>query len=145
MVGYNAQTKTGIVASALLQLRIPDTSVFQSFGIGIAYFYHDNDERKGRQSVYLVGVESEANEFRFLKFNDLIVTADNQKLVVGKAVRGARQNGSSVKEILIYEVKRSVLAKIANAKSVTVKVGTYSIVMNSDIQRMLDNLLKASE
>ncbi len=144
MVGYNAQTKIGIIASPLLKLEIPAGNVFDSFGIGIAYLYHD-DEQKGRENIYLVGVESDSKEFRFLKFNDLIVTADNQKIVVGKAVRGSRQNGLLVKETLIYTVKRSVLTKIANAKNVTVKVGTYSTAVNPDVQTMLTNLLKASE
>lgn len=144
MVGYNAQTKIGIVASPLLKLEIPAGNVFDSFGIGIAYLYHD-DEQKGRENIYLVGVESDSKEFRFLKFNDLTIMADNQKIVVGKAKRGSRQNGLLVKETLIYQVKRSVLTKIANAKSVTVKVGTYSTVVNSDVQMMLINFLKVAE
>lgn len=144
MVGYNAQTKIGIVASPMLKLQIPDTGVFNSFGIGIAYLYQDQ-EGKSRQGVYLVGVESDSNDFRFLKSNDLIVTADNQKIVIGKAKRGSRQNGMLVKETLIYTVKRSVITKIIRAKSVTIKVGNHSTQIGPDIQTMLENFLKVAE
>lgn len=144
IVGYNAQTKIGIVITPLLKLEVPAKDTIQAIGVGVGYFYHD-DEIKGRETLYLVGIESDSRDFRFLKSNDLIVTADNQKIVVGKARRTARQNGSLVKELLLYRVKRSVVAKIANAKSVKVKVGTYAADLDSGVQMMLVNLLNASE
>jgi len=144
MVGYNAQSKIGIVATPLLKLEIPDKENFQAIGIGIGYFYHD-DERKGRESIYVVGIESDSKDFRFLKSNELVVTADNQKIIIGKATRVARRNDSFVKELLIYRVKRSDITKIANAGSINIKVGTYSTKLNLDIQTMLKNLLKAAE
>ena len=78
IVGYNALSKIGVVATRLLKLEIPARENLQATGIGIGYFYHD-DGRKGRESIYIAGVES----------NDLIVTADNQKIFIGKAVRTA--------------------------------------------------------
>ena len=144
MVGYNAQSKIGIIATPLLKLEIPDKNYIQAFGIGIGYFYRD-DQSKGRESIYLVGIESDSKDFRFLKFNDLIITADNQKIVIGKASRNFRRNDFLVKELLIYQVKRTVIAKIANAKSVKIKVGNYSTSLNADAHRMLKNLLNASE
>ncbi|MDQ6787408.1 MAG: thermonuclease family protein [Acidobacteriota bacterium] len=144
MVGYNPNSKIGIVATPLLKLAVPDKDIIQAIGIGIGYFYH-NDESKGREFFYIIAVESDSKEFRFLKSNDLIVTADNQKIVVGKAKRYARQNGSLVKETLYYEVKRSVIAKISAAKSVNIKAGTYSTNLNSDIQMLLKNFINASE
>jgi len=144
IVGYNPQNKFGIVITPLLKLEVPAKDTIQAIGIGIGYFYQDS-EIKGRESLYLVGIEADSRDFRFLKYNDLIITADNQKIVVGKARRAATQNGSLVKELLLYRVKRSVVAKIANAKNVKVKVGTYSGDLNSSVQMMLVNLLNASE
>lgn len=144
MVGYNPAAKIGFAATPLLKIEVADKDGSQAIGVGIAYLYGD-DERKGRQTVYLVGVESESRDFRFLKFNDLTVTADNQKIVVGKAKRIARQTDFAVKEFLTYEIKRSVIAKIANAKNVKLKVGIYSGKLPENIQTMLLNLLKVSE
>jgi len=144
LVCYNPDIKIGIVATKLLNLAVPDKAIVQTIGIGIAYLYHD-DERKGRETMYLIGIESDSKEFRFLKSNDLTITADNQKIIVGKARRRAHQNGLLVKETLDYEVKRSVIAKIANSKSVNVKVGTYSTNLNYDTQMMLKNFINASE
>ena len=144
MIGYNPMAKIGFAATPLLKIEVADKDGSQAIGVGIAYLYGD-DERKGRQTVYLVGVESESRDFRFLKFNDLTVTADNQKIVVGKAKRAARQTDFSAKEFLTYEIKRSVIVKIANAKNVQIKVGNYSGKVPENIQAMLLNLLKASE
>ncbi len=144
MVGYNPVSKIGVVGTPLLKIEIADKDGSQAVGIGIAYIYRDGAV-KGRESFYLASIESETGDFKFLKFNDLTVTADNQKIVVGKAKRGARQNDFSVKEILVYDIKRSVLTKIANAKNVQLKVGNYSGKLSENIQTMLLNLLKISE
>ena len=144
MIGYNPMAKIGFAATPLLKIEVADKDGSQAIGVGIAYLYGD-DERKGRQTVYLVGVESESRDFRFLKFNDLTVTADKQKIVIGKAVRSARQTVLGVKEILTYDIKRSVITKIANAENVQIKVGNYSGKLSGNIQAMLLNLLKASE
>ena len=144
MVGYNPAVKFGFAATPLLKIAVADKDGSQAVGVGIAYLYRDSD-LKGRETRYLVGVESESRDFRFLKFNDLTVTADNQKIVVGKAIRFAKQDAVSAKEMLIYQIKRSVIAKIANAKNVELKVGTYSGKLPENIQAMLLNLLKVSE
>jgi endonuclease YncB( thermonuclease family) len=104
MVGYNPASRMGIVATPILRLAVPDKDIIQAIGIGVVYFYHD-DPTKGRDFFYGIGIESESKEFRFLKSNDLIITADNQKIVVGKARRNTRQNGSLVTEMLHYDIK----------------------------------------
>lgn len=144
MIGYNPLAKIGFAATPLLKIEVADKDGSQAIGVGIAYLYGD-DELKGRQTIYLVGVESESRDFRFLKLNDLTVTADNQKIVVGKAKRTTRATDSGVKEMLTYEIKRSIFNKIANAKSVQMKVGNYSGKLPENIQAMLLNLLKVSE
>lgn len=144
LVSYDPLAKIGLAATPLLKIDVADKDGSQAVGIGIAYLYHD-DENKGRETVYFVGVESESRDFKFLKFNDLTVTADNQKILIGKARRRERQTDFSVQEILIYQIKRSVFTKIANAKKVEVKVGNYAGRVPENIQSMLANLLKVSE
>ncbi len=144
MIGFDPMAKIGFAATPLLKIEVADKDGSQAVGVGIAYLYRD-DERKGRQTAYLVGVESESRDFRFLKFNDLTVTADKQKIVVGKAKRVTRQTDSGVKEFLTYEIKRSVISKVANAQNVQMKVGIFSGKLPENIQAMLLNLLQASE
>ena len=144
MVGYEPAIKFGFAATPLLKVDVADKDGSQALGIGVAYLYHDNSE-KGRQTLYLVGIESESRDFKFLKFNDLTVTADNQKLVIGKARRNGWRNDFGVKEILTYEIKRGVFAKIANAKNLQFKVGNHAGVVPENIQTMLLNLLQMSE
>ncbi len=144
LVSYDPLARIGLAATPLLKIDVADKDGSQAVGIGIAYLYHD-DEIKGRETIYFVGVESESRDFKFLKFNDLTVTADNQKILIGKARRSVRQNDFSVKEILTYQIKRSVFVKIANAEKVNVKVGNYAGKVPENIQAMLVNLLKISE
>ena len=144
MVGYEPSIKLGVVATPLMKMDVEDVNGKQAVSIQIAYLYFDGDENKGRQSVYLVGVDSESKEFKFLKYNELVVTADNQKIVIGKAKRVARQNDYGVKEGLLYEIKKNVFTKIANAQNLDVKVGTYSRKLDGAVQLLLKNLLQSS-
>ncbi|MCY7375076.1 MAG: thermonuclease family protein [Pyrinomonadaceae bacterium] len=144
MVGYESSLKLGVVATPLMKADFADKDGKQALAVQIVYLYYDANESKGRQSVYLVCVDSESLDFKFLKYNDLIVTADNQKIVIGKAKRIARQNDYGVKEGLIYEVKKSVFTKIANAQKLEIKVGNYSRNLNGELQTMLYNLLQTS-
>lgn len=144
LVGYNPAVKLGFAATPLLKLDFADADGSQALGIGIAYLYADS-EQKGRESIYLVGVESESRDFKFLKLNDLTITADNQKIVVGKAVRSGRQTNLGVKELLSYKITRAVFNKIAGAKNLQFKVGNYSGKVPEQVQMMLQNLSKVSE
>ncbi len=72
------------------------------------------------------------------------MTADKQKLVIGKARRTVRKNEYGVKEGLQYEVKKNVFVKIANAANLEIKIGTYSRKLNGEVQMLLQNLLQAS-
>lgn len=111
----------------------------------MAYLYYNGDRQTAKRSVYVVGIDSESRDFKFLKFNELIITADKQKINLGKAKRFDRRGENSVREALIYEVKKPILEKIANAKNVTVKVGNFSTKVGSDMLVMLKNMLNASE
>lgn len=144
MVGYDPAIKVGLVATPMLKMDVADSSGKQAVTVQIIYLYYDGNENKGRQSNYLVFVESESKDFKFLKYNELIVTADNQKIVIGKARRTARKNEYGVKEGLEYEVKKNDFAKIGNAKNLKIKVGTYSRELGGEVQMLLHNLLQTS-
>ena len=144
MVGYEPSIKLGVVATPLMKADFADKQGKQQLAVQVVYLYFDANESKGRQSVYMVCVDSESKDYKFLKYNELIVTADNQKIVIGRAKRIARQNDFGVKEGLLYEVKKNVFTKIANANNLEIKVGTYSRNLNGELQTLLYNLLQTS-
>ena len=144
MVGYDPAIKIGLVATQMMKMGVTDNKGIQVITLQIIYLYYDGDENKGRQSKYSVFIESESDDFKFLKYNELIVTADNQKIIVGKARRSARKTEYGVKEGLEYEIKKSSLAKIANAGNLEIKVGTYHRILNGEAQTMIQNFFQTS-
>ncbi|MBC7900158.1 MAG: thermonuclease family protein [Saprospiraceae bacterium] len=140
--GYNAQTRMGYIATPPLGIT-EATEVEHKTAVDITYLYKE-DEKKGRKGVYVVGVVSISKEWRFLKFNDLIVTVDDKKIVVGKAKRTTLTEGSLVRERLSYEISRETIEKIANGNDVVIKVGNYIIRPYPWMHVILYNMLEAS-
>lgn len=144
LVGYDSNVKLGVVATPAFKLTVAENDGRQALSVQIAYLYYDGNDEAGRKNVYLVGVDSMSRDFRFLKFNELVVTADNVKFNLGKAKRFERKEENGVREGLLYEIKKPTLEKIANAKNVSVKVGTFSDKVNTEILELLKNLLVAA-
>ena len=109
----------------------------------MAYLYRDSAAR-GRDSIYLVGIFSEATDWKFLTANSLTIVADNQKIVVGKAYRLYRRTAYSAQELLLYRISRASIAKIAGARKLEINLGAYSGGLPENLQAMLKNLLQAS-
>jgi len=145
LVGYDPALKFGLVATPMVRLNIPEDDGKQALTVQIAYLYYDGNEEAGRKNAYVVGVDSESRDFRFLKYNELIVTVDKIKINLGKAKRFSRKGENSVREGLLYEVKKPILEKIANGKNVSIKVGTFSDKVDPEILTLLQNLISASQ
>lgn len=145
LVGYEPSTKLGLVLTPLYQTQIANKNDVQQIAFQIFYLYYDGDEKRGRRSMFVVGIDSISKDYKFLKNNNLVVTADNQKIIIGKAKRVTRQSEQGNLESLAYEVKKPVLAKIAKAQNVSIKVGNFSKELNSEILAALSNLLKVAE
>ncbi|MGI8789023.1 MAG: thermonuclease family protein [Pyrinomonadaceae bacterium] len=140
---YDSSAKIGYVAtSRAIQNLIAAKNSNQKVDMRVAYVYRDWE--RGRESVYLVGVLSEAEDWKFLKSNSLTVVADGQRIFVGNAYRLFRRTPSTVQELLLYKISRSSIAKIVGAKKLEVKVGAYSGNLTDKLQLMLRNLLQAS-
>lgn len=141
-IKYDAAAKFGYVATTRAIIDLAVKNVSQKVDFRMAYFYQDTTA--GRHTFYLVGVLSEAEDWKFLRANSLTVVADNQKIVVGKAHRLYRRTPSSVQELLIYRISRNQIAKIARAKKLQATVGAYSGNLSDKLQAMLKNMLEAS-
>ncbi len=139
---YDTAAKTGYVASTRAIQNLAAKNSNQTVDFRMAYVYRDSG--RGRDSIYLVGILSEAEDWKFLKSNSLTVIADGQKIVLGKAFRLYRQTPSAVQELLLYKINRSAIAKISKAKKLEVNLGVYSGKMSDKLQIMLKNLLEAA-
>jgi endonuclease YncB( thermonuclease family) len=144
LVGYEPSTELSVTATPLMNINVIGKNDKQEVSIQVAHFYSDGSGIKAKKNVYLVGIGSESRDFKFLEYNELIVTADNQKIIIGEARRVAGKNANGVRETLLYKIQKNVLTKIANAKNVEIKVGTYSRRLNSEIQVLLSNLMQTS-
>lgn len=144
MIGYSSQDKMGFVTTPQFKIEIVDKENSQKVDIGVTYFYKET-EKKGKESYYLVGIESEANEWKFLKTNELIAFADNQRIIIGKATRTFQQEKNSFKETLTYKINRKLVERIANAQKVEFKIGNYAGKLDGDLQNLIKTLLNAAQ
>lgn len=145
--GYNAKTKTGYIGTSLLGVTEADKEKEndqQKTAVDITYFYNE-DDKKGRKGTFVVTVVSLSQEWRFLKFNDLVVVADEKSTVIGKPKRTTFKDGDRISEKLTYEVSKSAIEKFVNGGDVVIKVGEYTIRPLHGWQLMLYNLLQVTE
>lgn len=143
VLNYDANARTGFVSTSRAVIDLSAKNFNHRIDLRMAYLYHDGE--KGRESIYMVGVLSESNEWKFLTANNLTVVADNQKIVLGKARRLFRQSPTAVQELLLYKINRTAIAKIARTKNLEIKLGTYSGKVSGKLLDMLKNLLQAAE
>jgi micrococcal nuclease len=144
LVGYSSQEKVGFVTTPQFNFEITDQKNSQKVSLSITYFYKET-EKKGKESYYLVAVESATNDFKFLKTDDLLVIADGQKINLGKAQRLTNKENTTVKEILTYKIKRNIVDKVAYAPKVDFKVGSYAGKLDNNLQSLIKTLLNAAQ
>jgi endonuclease YncB( thermonuclease family) len=144
MIGFNSKDKSGFVATPQYKIDLTDKENTQKVEIAVAYFYKESDKKAG-ENYYLIGVESESGSWKFLKTNDLVVFADNEKINIGKAVRVAVEENGAFKETLTYKIKRTIVEKVANAQKVEFKISTYAGKLDNDLQNIVRSMLNAGQ
>lgn len=143
--GYNSASRTGFLSTSVLGVKEADGQpAGQSTAVDITYIYRQ-DEKKGRTGKFVVTLHSSADEWRFLKANELAVVADEKKHSVGKPIRSAEDRNGRMVEKLTYEVPRSTMERIAFGGEVHIKVGSYTFFPTPGIQLLLYNMLKIAE
>lgn len=141
--GYEPALMFGHIRTSGTFLNLTGGNVKQSLEYRVYYVYQDSQFGQ-RRSAYLIGFLATANNYRFSKANNLIVTADGQKLALGKAKRFAAAAHSGAQELMWYRASRSALNKIANASSLSITLGGFSGPMNSDSQDLMRQLLAST-
>jgi len=141
--GYDPTLKAGHISTPSIYLDFPNSGFLQKVDSRLFYIYK-GDKTNIEDSIYMVGFIITSKEYKFTKLNNLTITADSQKLPLGKAIRFYRQDASSVKELLLYKITRAQLMKIVNAEKISVQIGNDKGVISNDSLTMINNLLNAS-
>ncbi len=141
--GYDPARKMGHISTPSIFLDFPKADFLRKPESRLFYFYK-GDKTKIEDSLYLVGFVVTSKEYKFAKSNNLTITADSQRVILGKAKRFFRQNNAYVEELLIYKITRAQLMKIAKAERIGVQIGSYSGVISNESLMFINNLLNAS-
>ena len=141
--GYDPALKVGHVSTPTIYLDFPNSGFLQKVDSRLFYLYK-GDKTNIEDSIYMVGFVFTSKEYKFIKSNNLTISADSQKLVLGKAQRFFRQDMSSVKELLLYKITRAQLMKIVKAEKISVQIGSDKGVISNESLTVINNLLNAS-
>jgi endonuclease YncB( thermonuclease family) len=85
--------------------------------------------------------KSESDTETFKKSNQLTIIADGKKVSVVKAVQLGAQGDQRFNELIIYDIDRDFVVKIAQADKVQVKVGEFSGTMSDKLHTMTKSMI----
>ncbi len=155
--GYNAEKKTGYISTPLMgisgldkegeqhQKDKPSQQVIPEHQAAMEITYIYKEGREGRTGVYVIGLVSYSKEWKFLRSNSMVITADEKRVVTAKAKRTTDSDGALFRERLTYELRRSDIEAIANSNEMIIKIGNYPVTPTHGLQMVLYNLLQASK
>jgi endonuclease YncB( thermonuclease family) len=140
---YDASLRIGYICTSSIFLDIPGDDFMRKIE-GRGFYLYKGDSSRVEDSIYAVAFLATSKEYRFLESTGLTITVDKQKIVLPLAKRFFRENYESVQELMLYKMTRAQLTKIANAKTISLKLGTYSGGISSDSLTYINNLLNTS-
>jgi endonuclease YncB( thermonuclease family) len=141
--GFDPASRRGHISTPGIFLDFPKADFLQNIESRLFYLYQ-GDKKNIEDGTYVVAFLATAKDFRFIKSNNLTITADAEKIALGKAKRFFRQNGSAVQELLLYKITRADLLKIVKAEKIGVQIANYKGGISSESLAYINNLLKAS-
>lgn len=138
---YIPSVDIGYMATTLAGFKVPAGSKSPKMSYRVVY-YHRGSALKGGEDAFLIGFLSESNAWKFVQSNNLSITTDGQVISLGKAYRLFRKESNLSRELLLYRIRRSTLARMADSKKVEFKVGSYSGSIENSSQELLGMLLE---
>jgi hypothetical protein len=113
----------------------------------LAAFVFEGDKLTSDVSEYALMFESTGKDWEFLRNRELYVLADGERMVLGEGLRESDIKrtlfmGYQTSELLGFRVTREQLEKMANAKSLEMKVGERVIKLKSSSQKGFRNMLE---
>jgi endonuclease YncB( thermonuclease family) len=140
--GYDPRVRIGHISTPSLYLDFPNSDFLGAETR--AFYVYRGDKTNIEDSVYAVGVLVKSKGHRFIKSNNLIITADGQKISLGRARRFPYEQPSFVVELLVYKITRAQLMKIAKAEKISFQIGAHRGVISNSSLITLNNLLNVS-
>lgn len=110
-----------------------------------AVYFQGEIKPRSSNTAYVLGVLSTSKDHNFAKNNALVFVADGVEITVGTGQRFWRENAGSVQELVQYRIGRADLAKIANAKKLTVTAGDYSGTVGTTFRETVLQLVEATK
>jgi endonuclease YncB( thermonuclease family) len=97
-------------------------------------------------SIFLIGFRSISPDFQFSKMKSrLTVVADKQAIALGEPRGFLGQDFVGAHEIFYYKVSRQSMIKIANAKTLELKIDRFAGSLTSDSQALIKQLIDAAK
>ncbi len=105
-------------------------------------FYFSGNELKYPADKYSFSINSAADEWKFLRSTKLIFLIDGNRFEVGDGERHTSiLDSGTVLEHLYYEISKTDLERIADAKSVELQVGIEQVKMTKNQQYLIKNFI----
>ena len=85
--------------------------------------------------------KSESDTETFKKSNQLAIISDGKKTTIGKTLQFGVKSDGKFQELLIFDLNRDILVKIAQANKVQVKIGDFSGPLPDRFHAMIKSLV----
>lgn len=100
-----------------------------------------NHQSSGDREFFGFACKSEADKELFKKSHQLTITVDGKKTVVSKAIQLGRQEDKRFSELLIYDIDRDFVMKLAQATKVQIKIGDFSGSITDKLHSMTKSMV----
>lgn len=140
VINRNAEYNTKLIMTkpVILEMKSGGNSRKPETGFGYLSFRESTGIiREG----FGVAMKSESEKETFGESNDLIFIADGESVAAGKALQLGQQSDKTFQEILVYEINRETIVKVAAAGKVQIKVGNYTGEMPEKLHSMIKKLI----
>lgn len=141
LASYDISRREGFTATPANTLEIAGGRFRQKVEFRLINVYR-GDVNNIQESAYIIAFLSESTDYKFQGSNYLTVIADKQNIVLGGAHRVTRKTPGGVQELLLYNVGKASLTKLASAKKLSLRLGTYNGSIAGDIQPPIRQLLE---
>ena len=145
VTGYDSNQKIGWIATSGAFVYLKEGSERQKLECRTIYAYKDFGSGY-RETIYMIGFQSISADFKFSKLKSrLTVTADKQAISLGwpRGFRGQTYFGA--REIFYYKVSRQSLIKIANAKTLGIKIDRFAGNVSAESQALIKQLADSTK
>jgi hypothetical protein len=114
------------------------------------YFWFESNKLTKNIDKFVLVFDSTDTEWRFLKNRELFAIADEERFKFGEGrlsdaeIKSGIQRGFSLKESVTFTVTREQLSKLAQAKSLEIRIGTREQVLKDKHRQMFKDMLSLS-